>query len=156
MTPRKEIYIKIKEALNAISELQYIDLYRNQFSMENYPDNMVSALIRINKIDWINMTEQNQEGTATVDIILYCRDGWMDQHNNTHDPDHGFNEIDLMDLIAEKIQFLEGDQFKALHHFEDETEDQEMKGIFSYRQSFSFNLFRKIAPKYQTKTITVL
>ena len=156
MTPRKELFIKIKQVLDAIPQLEYIDLHRNQFDDQSFPDSMVSALIKINKIDWQNMPEQSQEGNTTIDIVLYCRDGWMDQHNGTTDAGHGLNEIDLLDTIAAKLQSLKGDYFGALHHMDDETEQQDMKGIFVYRQSFSCNLYRKLAPKYQPKTITIL
>lgn len=155
MTPRKELYIKIKEALMTISQLELVDLDRKQFDSQKFPEILVSALIRINKIEWETMTESNQEGTATVDITLYCRDGWMDQHNNTEDPQHGLMEIDLLDAIAEKLQFLQGDYFKPLQQTGDETEGQDMDGMFSYRQSFSTMLYRKLAPKYQNKTINL-
>lgn len=39
MTPRKEIFIKVRDALKLIPELELIDLYRKQFEgdKENYP-----------------------------------------------------------------------------------------------------------------------
>ncbi len=155
MTPRKELFIKIKEALMTISELELVDLERQQMQSDKFPDLFVSALIKINKISYETMTEQNQEGTTSVDVVLYCRDGWMNQHNGTEDGEHGLNEIDLLDEIAEKLQFLSGDQFKPLEQTEDETQDQSMNGIFSYRQSFSTRIYRKIAPRYQTKKISL-
>lgn len=155
MTPRKELFIKIKAALNTIESLEYIDLNRNQFATENFPDSMVSALIKINNISWETMTEQKQEGNCVIDVTLYCRDGWLDQHNGTTDAEDGFNEIDLLDEIAEALQFLKGDYFTTLEQNDDETEEQEMKGIFAYRQSFSCQLYRKLNSKYQTKNITI-
>jgi hypothetical protein len=155
MTPRKELFIKVKTALMAIPQLELVDLHRNQFKSKSFPDQFTAALIKITKIDWQTMTEQNQEGQTSIDVILYCSDGWMDQHNGTTDEDHGLNEIDLLDAIAEKLQFLKGDNFWALEQTDDETEEQEMAGIFSYRQSFSTVLHRKLAPKYQTKKIII-
>ena len=38
MTPRKELFIKIKQALDTISSLEYIDLNRNQFGSDKFPD----------------------------------------------------------------------------------------------------------------------
>ena len=71
MTPRKELFIKIKQALNTISSLEYIDLNRNQFGSDKFPDCMISALIKINGIQWEKMVEQIQEGETTVEITLY-------------------------------------------------------------------------------------
>lgn len=155
MTPRKELFIKIKQALMTIPELELVDLERQQMQSNQFPDLFVSALIRINKITYQSMTEQKQEGEANIDVILYCRDGWMNQHNGTEDFEHGLNEIDLLDSIAEKMQFLTGDQFTALEQVEDETEEQSMSGMFSYRQSFSTNIYRKLNPKYSPQKISI-
>jgi len=153
MTPRKELFIKIKQALMTIPALELVDLERQQMQSDQFPDLFVSALIKIGKVSYVTMTEQNQEGTASVEVVLYCRDGWMNQHNGTEDPEHGLNEIDLLDSIAEKLQFLKGNQFKPLQQTEDETQEQTMQGLFSYRQSFSTMIYRKLAPKYQSKKI---
>lgn len=155
MTPRKELFIKIKEALMKIPELELVDLDRGQNQSERFPQLFVSALINIKKIDWETMTEQNQEGKASVEITLYCRDGWMNQHQNTTDPNHGLNEMDLLDSIAEKLQFLCGNQFKPLEQSEDETITQTMEGIFAYKQSFSTKIYRKLANRYQQKRISI-
>lgn len=155
MTPRKELFIKIKEALVTIPELELVDLERQQMQSEQFPDLFVSALIKINRISYETMTEQNQEGTTSVDVILYCRDGWMNQHNGTEDPEHGLNEIDILDAIADRLQFLKGDQFTQLQQTEDETQEQTMRGLFSYRQSFSTQIYRKLAGKYQLKNIKI-
>lgn len=156
MTPRKELFIKIKEALMTIPELELVDLDRGQMQSEKFPNLFVAALIRVNGITYDTMTEQNQEGSTSVSVILYCRDGWMDQHQFTDDTDHGLNEIDLLDAIANKLQFLNGEQFKPLQQTEDETENQNMDGIFVYRQSFSTRIYRKVAPKYTNTKITLL
>lgn len=153
MTPRKELFVKIKNQLKTITALEMVDLHRKQFESEKFPNLLVAALIRINRITWVTMTEQNQEGTATVDIIFYCRDGWNEQHAGTNDLNEGLTEMDILDEIAEKLQFLSGEQFTWLEQIEDETEEQGMAGIFSYRQSFSTNIYRKLAPKYQNKTV---
>lgn len=155
MTPRKELFIKTKEALMSIPQLELVDLERQQMQNDKFPDLFVSAFIRINKITYQSMTEQKQEGEASIDVILYCRDGWMNQHNGTEDSEHGLNEIDILDAIAEKLQFLNGDQFTPLEQFEDETEEQSMSGMFSYRQSFNTNIYRKINPKYQPTKINI-
>lgn len=157
MTPRKELFITIKNKLKEIQELEYIDLFRDQFreTEDDFPPYWTAVLIRINKITYETMTEQNQEGICTLDVILYCKDGWMDQHNNTDDPESGLMEIDLLDAIAEKLQFLYGEQFKPLQQTDDETEEVTMEAIMSYRQSFKTNIYRTLAPKYQPKKITI-
>lgn len=159
MTPRKELFIAIKEKLKEIPELEYIDLFRDQFrgsGEENeIPDYWTAVLIRINKITYETMTEQLQEGICTLDVILYCKDGWMDQHNNTDDPESGLMEIDLLDDIAEKLQFMHGEKFTPLHQTDDEIEEITMDAIMSYRQSFTTKIYRKLAPKYQNIKIKI-
>ena len=155
MTPRKELFIKIKEALANIPELELVDLQRKQFSneKENYPTYWTGALIDIKSIAWESMVEQKQEGFCTVDITLYCKDGWLDQHIDTADDEHGLIEIDLIDNIVEQLQFLQGDCFQPLHQTSDESEDSDGE-ILSYKISFSTILYRKINPKYTFKKLT--
>ena len=155
MTPRKELFIKIKEVLALIPELELVDLQRKQFSnpKENYPTYWTAALIDIKNITWETMVEQKQEGKCNVEIILYCKDGWLDQHSGTNDEEDGLIEIDLIDIIVEQLQFLQGDYFKPLHQTADETEDTDSE-IMSYKISFSTLLYRKVNPKYTLKKLT--
>lgn len=155
MTPRKELFIKIKQALTNIPELELVDLQRKQFSNEkdNYPSYWTGALIDIKNIAWESMVEQKQEGFCNVDVTLYCKDGWLDQHNDTADQEHGLIEIDLIDKIVEQLQFLQGDCFKPLHQTSDESEDSDGE-IMSYKISFSTVLYRKINPKFRNVKLT--
>lgn len=151
MTPRKELFITIKNQLKNIPQLEIVDLYRAQFENNKLPNIFTAALIRINKIDWDCMTEQNQEGQVTVDVLFYCKDGWMDQHHITTDPDDGLTEIDIIDEIAEKLQFLNGNQFTDLHQTSDETLEQSHEEIMSYVISFQTMIYRKLNNKYPQK-----
>lgn len=155
MTPRKELFIKIKTALALIPQLELVDLQRKQFSnpRENYPTYWTAALIDIKNIAWETMVEQMQEGNCNVEITLYCKDGWLDQHSGTDDEEYGLIEIDLIDIIVEQLQFLQGDYFKPLHQTADETEDTDSE-IMSYKISFSTLLYRKVNPKYTLKKLT--
>ncbi|SDE76771.1 hypothetical protein [Riemerella columbipharyngis] len=155
MTPRKELFIKVKKALMPISELELVDLQRNQMSSDRFAYLFVSALISVNAIQWQSMTEQNQEGTATVLIDLYCRDGWRNQHQHTEDGEEGLMEIDLIDRIAEAVQFLRGEQFRTLTLESDEVISNTMDGMFQYRLTFSCNLYRKLKPLYNNQKITL-
>jgi hypothetical protein len=156
MTPRKELYIKIKEALQQIPELELVDLQRKQFSnpKENYPTYWTAALIEIKAIRWESMVENKQEGECIVDVILYTKDGWLDQHDTTADDDHGLVEIDLQDTIVENLQFLQGDYFKPLQLTNEANEDEDSE-MMSYRLSFSTLIYRRINPKYSTRRITI-
>lgn len=149
MTPRKELFIKIKEALAAIPQLELVDLQRKQFSngKENYPGYWTAALIDIQDIKWETMVEQRQEGNCNIEITLYCKDGWMDQQNGTADNEHGLIEIDLIDNIVEKLQLLQGDYFKPLQQTGDSSDDL-ISEIMSYKINFNTLLYRKINPKY--------
>lgn len=156
MTPRKEIFIKVKEALSELTVLELVDLQRKQFSQtkENYPSYFTAALIEIKSIDWETMVEQKQVGKATVDVIFYCKDGWMDQHNDTADPEHGLIEIDIIDSIVEQVQGLQGDYFKPLDLSNEDTVD-EADEMMSYRISFTTVIYRKINPKYTQKKLSI-
>jgi hypothetical protein len=157
MTPRKELYVKIRQALSEIPQLEYIDVYRNQFAAnkEYYPQYWTAALIRINNIQFESMVEGRQEGNASIDIYLYTKDGWLDQHQGTADAEGGLIEIDLIDAIAEKLQFLSGDLFTPLHQTGDEVEDNSLDGIMSYKLNFSSNIYRRLKYPYTNKRITV-
>jgi hypothetical protein len=156
MTPRKELFIKVKQSLSELTVLELIDLQRKQFSQpkENYPSYFTAALIEIKAIDWETMVEQRQVGKATVDVLFYCKDGWMDQHNDTTDPDHGLIEIDVIDSIVEQLQGLRGDLFKQLDLSKEETVD-EADEMMSYRLSFMTVIYRKINPRFSSKKISI-
>jgi hypothetical protein len=149
MTPRKELFIKIKQALALIPELELVDLQRKQFSnpKENYPTFWTAALIQIKDIQWESMVENKQEGKCTVDVILYTKDGWLDQHDTTADPEHGLIEIDLQDTIVENLQFMQGDYFKPLQLASEGNEDEDSE-MLSYRLSFKTTIYRRINSKY--------
>ncbi|SCY94572.1 hypothetical protein [Flavobacterium caeni] len=149
MTPRKELFEKTKAALGQIRQLELVDLDRNQFNdKDGIPQLWTAALIKINAIKWEAMVENKQEGNGTLEITFYCKDGWMNQHNTTTDPDGGLTEIDVIDHIVEKLQFLAGDYFQPLQQTDDEPGENK-DGIMSYKIRFSFTLYRIVAPKYQ-------
>lgn len=156
MTPRKEIFIKTKEALALLPELELVDLQRKQFNQpkENYPSYFTAALIEIKTINWATMVEQKQEGKATIDILFYCKDGWTDQFAGTTDPDHGLTEIDVIDKIVEQLQGLRGEQFKALDLINEETVDEDSE-MMSYKLSFSTIIYRRINPRFVPKKIII-
>lgn len=156
MTPRKELFIKVKEALAELPTLELVDLQRKQFAMpkENYPSYFTAALIEIKTITWATMVEQKQEGKATVDVTFYCKDGWMDQHNGTTDPEHGLIEVDVIDSIVEQLQGLKGDTFKQLDLSNEESVDDALE-MMSYKISFSTIIYRHINPRFTTKKLSI-
>lgn len=147
MTPRKELYLALKEALASITQLELVDYYRNQFKDEDW----TAAFIRINTVNWETMTGRNQEGKCSVDILFYSRDGWMDQHQFTDDQEGGLMEIDLIDTIVDKVQFLKGQQFTSLEQKDEEDQDEGLPNIMSYRLSFETTLYRKLQSKYTNR-----
>ncbi len=157
MTPRKELFTKIQEALkNGVQELELVDLQRKQFANpeKNYPNYWTSALIDIKAIRWESMVENKQEGECTVDVTLYCKDGWLDQHDGTADANGGLTEIDLIDAMVESLQFLKGDYFKPLELSNESSEDVDSE-IMSYTLSFTTLIYRRVNPRYSNRTITI-
>ncbi len=157
MTVRKTIYKTITDALSEISELEYIDLYRAQFENPevNYPDIFTAALIRIENIDYETMTNEMQEGTAEIDILFYCKDGYADQHFGTADAENGLKEIELLDTIVDKLQFLHGEGFSPLEQTSEGTEEIAQGRIMSYRLSFSTMIHRKTKSDYGTAKLNL-
>ncbi len=157
MTPRKELFTKIQEALkNGVQELELVDLQRKQFASpeKSYPSYWTSALIDIKTIRWESMVENKQEGECTVDVTLYCKDGWLDQHDGTADANGGLTEIDLIDAMVESLQFLKGDYFKPLELSNESSEDVDSE-IMSYTLSFTTLIYRRVNPRYSNRTITI-
>ncbi|MFK7033182.1 hypothetical protein [Flavobacterium oreochromis] len=156
MTPRKEIFIRIREVLNASGKFELVDWNKKQFSnpKENYPTYWTAVLIAVKSIRWENMTNDRQEGICTVEATLYCKDGWTDSFDGTSDADTGFAEIDLIDTLVEKIEGLQGTCFTPLQLSEETADDQDDM-MLSYTLSFSTNIYRLITPKYQKRKLNL-
>ena len=154
MTPRKEIYIKIKEALTELPELELVDLFRKQFDTDaSKLPQWTAALIKVNRITWEYLVEQRQEGTADIDIMLYTKDGWLNQQNGTNDADSGLIEIDLIDSICEKLDGLSGDSFNSIKIVSDEVDNNSTAGIMSYRITVKCTIYRKLNDKFTKRQI---
>ncbi|CAD0004434.1 MULTISPECIES: hypothetical protein [Flavobacterium] len=148
MTPRKELFIKVKEELANIPELELIDLQRQQFGngKENYPAYYTAALIEIRSITWTLMVEQKQEGKCVVAVTFYCKDGWM-EHFYSSDPENALIEIDILDKIVEQLQNFQGEQFKPLNHVNEEP-GEKGEEIMSYTLLFETSIYRSVNSKY--------
>lgn len=157
MTPRKELFIEIKKALQVLSTLELVDLQRGQMDNPegNYPDIWTAALIEVLPINFATMTEHKQEANCEVNIDFYCKDGWMDQHLGTADLKDGLIEIDVLDEIANTLQFLKGEQFKPLQQTGESALNVNEEGIMSYRLSFSTLIYKRTPYPYVGKKINL-
>ena len=155
MTPRKELFIKVKKALSNINGLELVDLQRGQFDnpKSNYPEIWTAALIQIMPIRYETMTEHKQEGRCEFHIDFYCKDGWTDQHLGTADPEHGLMELDILDAITNEIQFLKGEQFKPVQQTGEEEMQINDDGIMSYRVSFDTLIYRRTKYPYEKQPL---
>lgn len=153
MTPRKELFIKIKQTLKLISELELVDLNRKQLDSE--VQHYTACLIKTPTIQWETMVENKKEGTAEVEVTLYTKDGWLNQHNGTTDSEHGLVEIDLIDKVTEALEFLKGDYFKPLELVLEEESEVSDKEIMSFRLVFSTMVYKRINYPYQNKKLTL-
>ena len=155
MTPRKELFVAIQNELKSIASLELVDLQRKQFSnpKETYGTIYTAALIGIRKIAWGQMVGQRQEGDCNVEVIIYTKDGWVDQHDTTSDPENGLEEIDLIDEVVEKLLFLNSENFKPLMLIEEAPEDEDNE-MLSYKVTFNTTIYRTINKRYLTKKIT--
>ena len=156
MTPRKEIFIQVRDALQASGKFELIDWQKKQFSnpKENYPTYWTAVLISVKSIKWENMTHNRQEGVCTVEATLYCKDGWVDTFDGNTETDNGLAEIDLIDTVVEALEGLKGDCFTPLE-LSDETADDEENDVMSYALTFTTNIYRTISPKYKKIKLTV-
>lgn len=156
MTPRKEIFINVKQRLATINALEIIDLQRGQFDRDekHYPNCYTAALIQVMPIQYTTMTEHKLEGQCTFHIDFFCKDGWMDQFNTTPDQEHGLIEIDVLDEITNAIQFLQGDYFKPVQLINEEELRISEDGIMSYRLTFSTLVYKQLDYQYQNINLT--
>lgn len=156
MTPRKELFVKVKQALSAIAALEYIDLQRGQFDQDekNYPNVFTAALIQVMPILYQTMTENQQEGECTFHVDFFCKDGWMNQFNNQQDPNHGLIEIDVLDEINASIQFLNGESFKPVQLINEEELRINDHGIMSYRLTFSTKIYKRVNYNYTKQKLS--
>lgn len=150
MTPTQELYVAIRDEVQSIQEIEYVDINRSQFvpEKESYPQYLTSCLIKIVSIDWQTMVEQLQEGSATIELTLYTRDGFAAQQSDTEDADDGLAEVKLIDEIAEKIQFLHVPSFQPLQQIKEEAQETEIDGLTAYKLTFSAQIYRKTAGRY--------
>ena len=157
MTPVKEIFIEVQKALKPITKLELIDLDRKQFDSgkENYPGCFTAALIKMPRIEYKPMTEQRKEGVTDVEIILYCKDGWMHQHQKTADPDNGLIEIELIDEIVNALEGLSGESFTQLKQILEEENEISEDDLMSFRIVFSTNVFKTVNKKQTNKKLTI-
>jgi hypothetical protein len=151
MAIRKDIYIAIKGFLKTIEKLELIDLQKGQFEGK-IPDvfgNLYTAcLIEIGTIDWETMTNQNQEGKATISVYLYVKDGYAHQHEGTTDRNDGFSEIELIDTVVETLHGKQGQCFKALLLTKEQAIDNPSNGIMAYQLDFETWCYNSLPKKY--------
>lgn len=157
MTPRNELFVKIKQALKTIPELGLVDLQRKQISnpASGDPVYWTAALIEVKSIAWQNMPESNQEGDCIVEVLLYCKNGWIDHLNITVGNPDELAEFNLIQKISEKLQHLKGDLFAPLLQVNEET-DNAVDGFMSYKLSFNSTICREINPLYLNKKLTII
>jgi hypothetical protein len=157
MTPSKEIFIEVQKALKPIVKLELIDLDRKQFNKgkENYPGCFTAALIKMPRIQYQSMTEQVKEGTTEIEVILYCKDGWMHQHQKTADPNNGLTEIDLIDDIVEALEGLTGTSFTQLQQTLEEENEISEDDLMSFRIGFSANVYKTVNKKFTNKKLNI-
>lgn len=156
MTPRKELYLKIRDAVGEIAGIEYVNWHRNQFaSGKEIPECWTACLIKVVSIKWETMVEQVQEGNAIIEVYLYTKDGFADQHYQTADVDDGLHEIELIDEVVERLQFLKGDLFKPLQQTDDEDEETDYHGLMCHKLVFSSLVYKKTGQKYFPKKLSI-
>jgi hypothetical protein len=154
MTSRKRLFLDVQNQLKTVTELEVIDYHRNQFAegVNQYPNQYTAALIKIDVTDYASMTEGIKEGSnAIVEIHLYIKDGWMDQHQNTSDPEGGLIEIDLIDKIEEALENLTGNDYRPLKVIQEDEIPNEGEPIMGFIIKFGTKIFKRINYGY-TKT----
>jgi len=147
MTPRLELFTTIKTKLKEIASLELIDLDKGQFNRD--AEFYSAALIKITNINWESMVEQRYEGQTQVEITIFTKDGFTHQHDTTSDETDGLDEIHLIDDVIEKLELLQGEQFKPLR-LANEADNDLSDVIFSYKLTFETTIYKKIKTRYQT------
>ena len=156
MTPAKELFIAIQARLKTIAKLELIDLDRNQFNKgrDEYPGCFTAALIKTPRIEYETLVGQTKEGNAEIEIILYCKDGWLDQHQNTSDIENGLIEIDLIDDIVNTLEGLQGISFNSLQQVSESENEVAEDDLLSFSIVFNAKVFKTINKKFTNSNVT--
>jgi hypothetical protein len=158
MTSRKQLFLDTRERLATIPELEVIDYHRNQMTngTNQYPNQFTIALIKIGVTDFVTMTESIKDGSnATVEIHLYIKDGWMDQHQDTTDPHGGLIEIDLIDKIEEALEDMQGDDYRPLKVSQEDEIPNDGEPMMGFIIRFNTKIFKRINYKYTKRQIQI-
>ena len=152
MEPKEEIYLLIRDRISEISDIEYVDFNRGQYApgKETYPAYDIACLIGIANIQWQTMTEQLQEGVATVEVTLYTRDGFAATHFGTENENDSLAALTLANQIAEKLQLLKGNLFKPLEQIKEENLEININAIAAYKLTFTTLIYRKTTSRYST------
>lgn len=154
MTVRKEIFVKIKTILEQIPEIELVDLQRKQFSapQDGAPTYNTAALVELKSMSWGSIMGQKQEGTATVDVVLYVKNGWSGQNGVTNHDDFDLVEIDLHEKIIKRLQSLKGDAFKPIQ-LTAETAEEAVNEMMCYRLAFTTDVYRDLSLVYTNRLL---
>ncbi|TDL99610.1 MAG: hypothetical protein C4K58_06880 [Flavobacteriaceae bacterium] len=150
MTPRSELFIKIKEALSGLPFFELIDWNKGQFdNPENslYGTIYTAALISVDGIEWGNRSGEVKEGTATITITLHTKDGYQNQFEGVDDPHEGLSEIYLIDQTTTALEFLTGEYFKPLQ-LTNEGGLPTTEGDFAYTLTYETTCFNQLPKRY--------
>lgn len=128
MRIRSEIYKTIKQALESLPELKFIDVQKGQMnrSTENYPLPLPAALVEFKPCTWSN-TGDYQIGDLMISVYLYI-DLVTDSFDSSESEHETDNLLDLQDLMFETLQGLSNVHLASLNRVSD--------AIVEYRNQF--------------------
>lgn len=99
-------------------QTQWTDVWKaqvgaNDIKEKQYPFNFPAGFISIGRIQWEDMTLNVQEGNVLIDVYLFFNK-FGDTFEGATDKEDSFADIDVVETIADELQWLEGSPFKEL------------------------------------------
>lgn len=122
MSIRKIIHDSIATVLN--SHTEWADVWKAQVGAKDtkekqYPFNFPAGFVSIRNIQWEDMTLDVKEGNVLIDVYLFFNK-FGDTFEGATDKDTSFEDIDVVETIADELHWIEESPFKELTQVNEE------------------------------------
>jgi len=148
MKPRKEIYQKITEQLQALvtaGTLKYVDLNKGQLdnAEKGYPISFPAVLIQTDAIRYTHKSDNRVKGEATVTLSVA-----LHHHHNSFmgsaSKQASEDTIDLLDTIVEALTYTRGESFTDMELSDEQFLPYTFKGLHIHQIRYTCLTYHKI------------
>jgi hypothetical protein len=119
MRPKKDLFLKISEALDPLiisEKLRYVDLDKGQLSAESGGPTLVTPAVLINvpRTEYQMATRDRADGDAQVSLLVVFENSYP-SFNTAQDKKASLDMLDLIDEVTEAALGAAGECFDELH-----------------------------------------